>query len=237
MNTKGWDIVSFTSIVHLNSAIHDSWKEENVFFDIVYSDYSLHGKFGIWNVADGGGGRYIRMELPVTKAVFSVEGREDMDLSGMVIAADVMLNFFESADSEKNAGRSELKFDFKRVVSPTKQAETHTFCNEEGTSMKLQVKLDYFPQPKPVADNGDYELKVKTDSASQEDPIVAIVSFTPTSKLPFIIKAVLQEILLNWFNLPENLARFNTLFSTVTINNIGKNEDFEWLQPTYMSYA
>ncbi len=92
----------------------------------------------------------------------------------------------------------------------------------DGTSMKLQVKLEYFPQPKPVADNGDYELKVKTDSASQEDPIVAIVSFTPPSKLPFIIKAVLQEILLNWFNLPENLAKFNTLFSTVTINNIGK---------------
>ncbi len=94
MNTKGWDIVSFTSTVHLNSAIYDSWKEENAFFDIVSTDYSLHGKFGIWNVADGGGGRYIRMELPVTKAVFSVEGREDMDLSGMVIAADVMLNFF-----------------------------------------------------------------------------------------------------------------------------------------------
>ena len=132
MNTKGWDIVSFTSTVHLNSAIHDTWKEENAFFDIVSPDYSLHGKFDIWNVVDGGGGRYIRMELPVTKAVFSVEGREDMDLSGMVIAADVMLNFFESADSEKNAGRSELKFDFKRVVSPTKQAEAHSFCNEEG---------------------------------------------------------------------------------------------------------
>ncbi|MDR1549350.1 MAG: TULIP family P47-like protein [Hungatella sp.] len=116
-------------------------------------------------------------------------------------------------------------------------ANGNSIYSVDGTSMKLQVKLDYFPQPKPVADNGDYELKVKTDSASQEDPIVAIVSFTPPSKLPFIIKAVLQEILLNWFNLPENLARFNTLFSTVTINNIGKDEDFEWLQPTYMSYA
>ncbi|MDR1769627.1 MAG: TULIP family P47-like protein [Hungatella sp.] len=126
---------------------------------------------------------------------------------------------------------------FERGSIKVKGANTGITYSVAGTSMKLPVKLGYCPQPKPAADNGDYELKVKADSDSQEDPIVAIVSFTPPFKLPFIINAVLQEILLSWFNLPEKLTKFNTLFSTVIINNIGKSEDFKWLQPIYMSYA
>ncbi|MFP3590074.1 TULIP family P47-like protein, partial [Paraburkholderia sp. SIMBA_055] len=53
-----------------------------------------------------------------------------------------------------------------------------------------------------------------------------------------IDQSVMRGVLEDWLNQPENLKKFDTLFSTVLINNMGKeSEEFKWLRATSMSYA
>lgn len=107
-----------------------------------------------------------------------------------------------------------------------------------GTNMKVQVKLNYFPMPDPKQPkNGSYDLKVRTASQGPDDPVASIVVFNAPSGMSILLKSALQFIIQDWLNKEENLKKFDTLFSTVVINNIGEKEDYQWLKPTYMSYA
>lgn len=110
----------------------------------------------------------------------------------------------------------------------------------DGMSADVYVKLSYFPAPRPVlAQDGDYGLLVNTQLTDPDDPIAAVISLKDPNKiLPNMDKMLLRGLLEQWLNEPENLEQFDTLFSTVVINNMGNDSDeFKWLRATSMSYA
>ncbi|MDD1012581.1 TULIP family P47-like protein [Pseudomonas rubra] len=109
-----------------------------------------------------------------------------------------------------------------------------------GVSVEAYVKLSYFPLPAPnVAKDGTYKLEVNTKIVDPSDPIAAVISLRdPNNVLDTVNQSLLRGIIEGWLNKPENLAKFDTLFSTVVINNMGKeSEDYKWLRGTAMSYA
>ncbi|WP_110946518.1 TULIP family P47-like protein [Pseudomonas bohemica] len=109
-----------------------------------------------------------------------------------------------------------------------------------GMSAEVYVKLNYFPLPNPVsAADGKYDLQINTKATDPNDPIAAVIALNdPNNILPPIDPSIMRGVLENWLNKPENLKKFDTLFSTVVINNMGKDsEDFKWLRATSMSYA
>jgi hypothetical protein len=109
-----------------------------------------------------------------------------------------------------------------------------------NVSVDIYVKLNYFPIPNPkIAANGEYNLFVNTKQGSQSDPIAAVVSLSdPSGKIDDVNKSILRGLFETWLNKPENLKKFDTLFSTVLINNMGQqSDDFKWLRATSISYA
>ena len=109
-----------------------------------------------------------------------------------------------------------------------------------NVSVNIYVKLDYFPLPTPgVVTDGIYNLYVNTTPTSKSDPIAAVIALVdPSGLIDEINKSILRGLFEQWLNLPENLARFNTLFSTVLINNMGEQSDeYKWLRATAISYA
>ncbi|MBA2864044.1 TULIP family P47-like protein [Methanococcus maripaludis] len=109
-----------------------------------------------------------------------------------------------------------------------------------GVSVEIYVKLNYFPitNPEAIAD-GDYSLYVKTEEGNSSDPIAAVVSLNdPSGKIDDINISILRGLYEQWLNIPENLRKFDTLFATVLINNMGEQSDeYRWLRATTISYA
>lgn len=107
-------------------------------------------------------------------------------------------------------------------------------------SVDVYVKLNYFPLPDPkIANDGTYELYVNTQSKDKSDPIAAVVSLDdPSNKIDDTNQALLRLLFEKWLNMPENLKKFDTLFASVLINNMGKqSEEYKWLRATTISYA
>lgn len=110
-----------------------------------------------------------------------------------------------------------------------------------GISVDIYVKLDYFPLPdtKDLKD-GSYNLYVNTTGSGENtDPIAAVIALhDPKNRIDTINQSILRGLFESWLNRPENLKQFDTLFSTVVINNMGKQSDeFKWLKATAISYA
>lgn len=107
----------------------------------------------------------------------------------------------------------------------------------EDTEAVISVMLSYFPVPAPQAKNGEYKLSVDASEDSADTvPCVSIMSVDTKGALQPVAEAVFASILGQWLNKAETLALFQPLFATVVIKN-GTDEDFAWLNPTYMSYA
>lgn len=110
----------------------------------------------------------------------------------------------------------------------------------EGVSVDIYVKLSYFPIPDPKqAEDGSYDLYVNAKTSVQEEPIAAVVSLSdPNNTIDSMNKSMLRGLYEGWLNQSENLEKFNTLFSTVLINNMGEqSEEYKWLRATAISYA
>lgn len=112
-----------------------------------------------------------------------------------------------------------------------------------GVSVDVYVKLSYFPMPDPLtAADGTYDLYTDTgagDAKGAAEPIAAVIALhAPEGLLDEINKSILRGLFESWLNKPENLKKFDTLFSTVLINNMGKgSEEYAWLRATSISYA
>lgn len=109
-----------------------------------------------------------------------------------------------------------------------------------GVSVDIYVKLSYFPAPNPEkAADGNYLLYVNTEKSEETDPIASVIALhDPKGKMDDLNKSLLRGLYEKWLNQPENLKKFDTLFSTVAINNMGeKSDEYKWLRATAISYA
>lgn len=110
----------------------------------------------------------------------------------------------------------------------------------------VAIKLQYLPQP-PAGSatqltTGDEDwteefLASDTTARSEDDPAVVIQSVTYGTGTPptELQKALFQAALADWFN--DNLDAFTYVFSVVNLNSRAAKEEFQWLKPTYTSYA
>ncbi|BDI28915.1 hypothetical protein CCAX7_009660 [Capsulimonas corticalis] len=111
--------------------------------------------------------------------------------------------------------------------------------NFSGGSATIQVKLNYLPQPsdKPDPQKGDQNnLVTNPTPRSADDPAVVVqrIDYGP-NPVPDEMKALFLYALGKWFN--ENLATFNYVFAVVSLNQLSTFPQFQWLKPTYTSYA
>ncbi len=105
-------------------------------------------------------------------------------------------------------------------------------------SITIQVKLNYLPQPVPADDpkGNPNDLITNPDERSPEDPAVVIqhIDYGET-KPPMDQQAMFFSIMGVWFN--SNIGLFNYVFNVVSLNQVAQSAQFQWLKPTYTSYA
>ena len=115
-----------------------------------------------------------------------------------------------------------------------------TTANIENASATIQVKLNYLPQRQDesrdptVGDKND--LVSDTDARSADDPAVVVQRIDyGGSKIDDMQKALFQAAISKWYN--ANLEQFNYVFAVVSLNQVAESPQFQWLKPTYTSYA
>jgi hypothetical protein len=111
----------------------------------------------------------------------------------------------------------------------------------------VAIKLQYLPQPpagptaqatRPTADDDGTPQYLASDitARSEDDPAVVVQSIDyGTGKPSELQKALFHSALADWFN--DHLDAFTYVFSVVNLNSRAAEEDFQWLKPTYTSYA
>ena len=115
----------------------------------------------------------------------------------------------------------------------------------------VSIKLQYLPQPPagaakgegaeadaPSGDkDGDPEyLASDVQARSDDDPAAVVQAIDYGSAKPSEMqKALFAGAMASWFN--ANLAQFTYVFTVVNLNARAAKEQFQWLKPTYTSYA
>lgn len=129
---------------------------------------------------------------------------------------------------------------FLRTPLPTARMQS-VMGNMEITNgwVTIQVKLKFLPQPQTVVDPkvGDpNDLLTDGNARSGDDPAVVIQNINYGDKpVPEELKALFQAAIGKWYN--ANLSVFNYVFAVVSLNQISDSPQFQWLKPTYTSYA
>jgi hypothetical protein len=106
----------------------------------------------------------------------------------------------------------------------------------------IAIKLEYLPQPpsarqKALDEGGNEEYLASSFKArSADDPAVVIqnVGYGDAHPDP-LADALFRGALGKWFN--SNLDKFTYVFSVVNLNARAAKDQFQWLKPTYTSYA
>lgn len=110
----------------------------------------------------------------------------------------------------------------------------------EGARATIQVKLNYLPHtstedPDPaLGDPNDLQADAKGRSADDPAVVVQRIDYG-TKPIGEMEKALFQMALAKWFN--ANLGMFNYVFAIVSLNQVASAPQFQWLKPTYTSYA
>lgn len=115
-----------------------------------------------------------------------------------------------------------------------------------GGRATVAIKLQYLPQPPAPApaalsaagdEHGTEQyLASDVEARSEDDPAVVIQSIDYGSATPTELqRALFSAALADWFN--ANLDKFTYVFSVVNLNAQAAKEQFQWLKPTYTSYA
>nr|WP_295870512.1 TULIP family P47-like protein [uncultured Chitinophaga sp.] len=110
----------------------------------------------------------------------------------------------------------------------------------------ISVKLTYLPQPpeslgargngKPDDNGKPQYLVTDTSVRSADDPAVVVQNMDyGTQKATPTQDALFKGALAIWLN--KNLAQFTYIFTVVNINANASKGAFQWLKPTYTSYA
>lgn len=109
----------------------------------------------------------------------------------------------------------------------------------------ISIKLEYLPQPPATAaaaarssqENGDPQyLTRNAEARSADDPAVVIQNVNYGGHAPDpMMDALFRGSMGKWFN--DNLDQFTYVFTVVNINAMAAQAAFQWLKPTYTSYA
>lgn len=110
-------------------------------------------------------------------------------------------------------------------------------------AVSISIKLQYLPQPPagggatPASDNGQPQYLARdAKSRSFDDPAVVIQNVDYGSTTPSLTQDTLfRGAMQAWFQ--DNLSLFTYVFTVVNLNAKAAQGEFQWLKPTYTSYA
>lgn len=103
-----------------------------------------------------------------------------------------------------------------------------------GGKVTISVNLVYVPQPQ-IPENGTLNaLRFNTQSQSGLYPVTVLQVELPASSDPAVL-ATASAAFETYLN--QNLSAFTYVFNTINLNMVADKESFQWLKPTYSSYA
>jgi len=84
------------------------------------------------------------------------------------------------------------------------------------------------------------KLMVKTTTDNESEPILTVDNVTITSSSPAVsgldgAGGAIANLLINWAD--KNLSQFQHIFAIVNLNETASKASFQWVKPTYTSYA
>jgi hypothetical protein len=187
ISTNDWDTVSALTYTAVNEAIVAQNVSPNNFMQLgssgLIGTYTVSADFGDWQIALGGDGKNVWMNLPMNHgtAIFEALG------------------------------------------------QTYAFS---GTAT-IEVTLTYLPQPGSTTS----QQLVVNDQSSDSTPPVSVHGITFDGSLDPTVESIISGALLEW--LTNNLSAFTNVFAVADLNVVlaGDEAGFQWMQPTYVSYA
>lgn len=100
MLTKGWDTISIVRQDSVNSDLAASWNSLDHEFSYTSDEgYACHGVFDCWSVVNGGGGRLLRLRMPIRSGFFEASGTS-RSLAGAVAIIEVTLSLLPQGDGQ-----------------------------------------------------------------------------------------------------------------------------------------
>jgi len=89
-------------------------------------------------------------------------------------------------------------------------------------------------------DPNKLKLMLKTTTENESEPILTVDNVTITSSSPAIsgldgASGAIANLLTHWAD--ENLSQFQHIFAIVNLNETASKASFQWVKPTYTSYA
>lgn len=132
MLTRGWDTISMVRQDRINCELQNSWSEKNAHFTDGLPDGigRLEGDFSCWSIVDGGGGRILRMKLPIAKGTLALRDGTEISLAGISAVIEVTLSLIP-----QQADLSLLQTEYKNL------AKSRQEMTEDKTGWILPVTL------------------------------------------------------------------------------------------------
>ena len=123
------------------------------------------------------------------------------------------------------------------IPSLTVATAANRFSFQNGAAV-IEVQLEFIPQANQPAEPKQgtlHDLKVKSTGGTPDQPVVSVISLSFPDPNFSDLQADVQSALGEWFN--AHLGDFQHVFSTVNLNRVADTGQFQWLMPTYTSYA
>jgi hypothetical protein len=104
----------------------------------------------------------------------------------------------------------------------------------------IEVELEFVPQPAGLraaagTSGGTWQhLRLLGSPSAPVTVLDVTYSGTPPGAID---RAIIKDLFGTWFNDADNLQNFNTVFVSVNLNAKADVDAFQWLQPTFVSYA
>ncbi|WP_319505576.1 TULIP family P47-like protein [Bacteroides graminisolvens] len=135
MNTKGWDTVGLVKTEHVNQDIRNCWHLFNNEIKKTEVEYELSGKFGPWQITDGGSNKLIRFNIPFESGTFRLfdnasimaadeNSQKEYSLTNCECIVEMMMDFVNTDNNKKL-----LKLDIKQLA---KSRDEIASSNEQG---------------------------------------------------------------------------------------------------------
>jgi hypothetical protein len=129
------------------------------------------------------------------------------------------------------------------IATGTLTPQGGTAIDMSGGSLVIDVNLIYVPQPAlqaritrgATAPNGTpYGLTLDTAGQAGLQPVTVLSVDLPSTSAPDVL-ATAQAAFQAYLN--ANLSAFTYIFNTVNLNMVADKDSYQWLKPTYCSYA
>ncbi len=132
MLTRGWDTISIVRQDRINRELQNAWNEKDAHFvdELPGGAGHMEGDFSCWSIVDGGGGRILRMKLPIARGTLAIRDGEEIPLEGISAVIEVTLSLIP-----QQAELSLLQTEYKNL------AKSRQEMTEDKTGWILPVTL------------------------------------------------------------------------------------------------